>query len=141
MRESRDYFMNPCCYGDDVAKWLIRELQKVGVKSDETPGQEDFGWYLNFEVSGICHSFVLGHRPDNEEDEAGIWIGWIERRGFMRSLLGRCTKDIQLSAAEAIHRILSSSSLVQDVRWHLPADFDKGHEVGEPSPRERPERM
>jgi len=22
----RDYFVNPCCFGDDLAEWLIREI-------------------------------------------------------------------------------------------------------------------
>lgn len=26
MAEPKDYFINPCCFGDDLAKWLIDEL-------------------------------------------------------------------------------------------------------------------
>lgn len=52
MTEPRNYFINPCCFGDDVAEWLIRELSKQGMGTDEKPGQEDFGWYLNFEAGG-----------------------------------------------------------------------------------------
>jgi hypothetical protein len=47
--EPKPYFINPGCYGDDVAKWLTRELRGRGFKTDEEPGQEDFGWYFNFE--------------------------------------------------------------------------------------------
>jgi hypothetical protein len=89
MTEAKDYFINPCCFGDDVAAWLIRELRKKGMRTDEKPGQEDFGWYLNFEVAGIVYTFVIGHRP-NGETEAGTWIGWLERkRGLIGSILGR----------------------------------------------------
>ena len=42
--------------------WLIGELRKQGVTTDEKPGQEDFGWYLNFEVSGTAHTLVIGIR-------------------------------------------------------------------------------
>jgi hypothetical protein len=31
--------------------------------TDEKPGQEDFGWYLNFEAAGIGHTFVIGTSP------------------------------------------------------------------------------
>ena len=114
MAEPKAYFINPCCFGDDVAKWLIGELRKQGVEADEKPDQEDFGWYLNFEVTGAGHTFVIGHRPAGES-EAGTWIGWLERsRGFIGSLLGRRKRGIQPSAAEAIHRILSSSPLIRD---------------------------
>jgi hypothetical protein len=128
MAEPKDYFINPCCFGDDVAKWLIGELRKQGWETDEEPGQEDFGWYLNFAVAGTGHTFVIGHRPTGE-NEAGTWIGWLERsRGFIGSLLGGRKRGIQPSAAEAIHRIVSSSPLIRDVRWHFQSDFDKGHE-------------
>jgi len=128
MTEPKEYFINPCCFGDDVARWLIDELRKRGVKADEKPGQEDFGWYLNFEVTGVGHTFVIGHRPTGESEQ-GTWIGRLERnRGFIASLLGARERGIHSSAAEAIHTILSSSSQIQDVRWHFQQDFDKGLE-------------
>jgi len=126
MAEPKDYFINPCCFGDDLAKWLIDELRKQGSRTDYEPGQEDFGWYLNFEVAGIAHTFVIGHRPTSE-NEAGTWFGFIERnRGFFGSIFGRRRRGIQPSAADAIHAILSKSPLIQDVRWHFKLDFDKG---------------
>ena len=128
MAEPKYYFINPCCFGDDVAKWLIGELRKQGVQPDEKPSQEDFGWYLNFEVTGTGHCFVIGHRPTGE-GEAGTWIGWLERRrSFIGSVLGGRKRGIQPLAAEAIHRILSSSPLISNVRWHFRRDFDKGYE-------------
>jgi hypothetical protein len=98
------------------------------MKSDEKPGQEDFGWYLDFEVAGISHTFVILHRPTGENEE-GTWIGWLERsRGFIGSLLGGRKRGIQPSAVEVIHRILSGSPIIRDVRWHFSHDFDMGHE-------------
>ena len=136
MAEPKDYFINPHCYGDDVANWLIDELRKQGVEPDDKPGQEDFGWYLNFRIGGFGHCFVIGHRP-NGENEPGRWIGWIERsRGFLGSLSGGRKRGIHPSASETINRILSSSPLVRDVRWHFQPDFDKGYEErGTSSPR------
>jgi hypothetical protein len=128
MTETKEYFINPCCFGDDLANWLISELRKRGVKTDKRPDQEDFGWYLNFEVTGIGHTFVIGHRPTGESEQ-GTWIGWLERnRGFVASLFGARERGIHASAAEAIDNILSSSSQIQDVRWHFQHDFDKGLE-------------
>jgi hypothetical protein len=128
MAEPKDYFINPRCFGDDVGKWLIGELRKQGLKTDETPDQEDFGWYMDFEVAGIGHTFVIGHRPSGES-EAGTWLGWLERsRGFIGSILGARNRGIQPSAAEAIHKILLGSPLIRDVRWHFQSDFDQGHE-------------
>jgi len=126
--EPKEKFINPCCFGDDAAEWLIGELRKLGMKTDEKPDQEDFGWYFDFEVAGVGHTFVLGHRPP-AQDEAGTWIGWLERRrGFIASVVGGRKRGVQLSAAEVIHRILTGSRQIRDVRWHFSHDFDEGHE-------------
>jgi hypothetical protein len=128
MAEPKDYFINPCCFGDDVAEWLIGKLREQGLKTDEKPDQEDFGWYLDFEVTGIGHTFVIGHRPTGET-EAGTWIGWLERsRGFIGSILGGRNREIQPLAADVIHKTLSNSPLIRDVRWHFQREFDKGYE-------------
>jgi hypothetical protein len=133
--EQREYFINPGCFGDDVAKWLGEQLRSKGYQTADTPGQEDFGWYLTFTVSGVEHCFVIGHRPGNGEDE-DVWIGWLERsRGFVASVLGRRQRDIQPSAARAIHEVLSGSPQIRNVRWHLQSDFDGGREeIGTPTP-------
>jgi hypothetical protein len=120
LAEPKNCFINPCCFGDDLARWLIGELRKHGLETDDEPSQEDFGWYLNFETARVAHTFVIGHRPTGET-EAGAWFGVIERnRGFFRK------RGIQRSAVEAIHGILSTSPLIQGVRWHFKLDFGKG---------------
>ena len=117
-----------------MAEWIIGELRKRGVRTDDKPGQEDFGWYLNFEVAGFGHTFVIGHQPEGET-EAGTWIGSLERKhGLIGSILGRRGHGIQASAAEVIHEILIGSELVREVRWHFRSDFDGGSERGAPSP-------
>jgi hypothetical protein len=37
--EKHTYFINDCCFGDDVAKWLIGELRKEALQTDDEPGQ------------------------------------------------------------------------------------------------------
>ncbi|MGA9670826.1 MAG: hypothetical protein WBQ94_16565 [Terracidiphilus sp.] len=133
--EPKDYFINPCCFGDDVAKWLIERLHCKEYQAADMPGQEDFGWFFTFDASGIEHCFVIGHRPGNEETE-GVWIGWLERsRGFVSSMLGGRKRDIHPNAVRAIHEILSNSPEIQNVRWHIQRDFDTGQkEIGTPAP-------
>lgn len=62
------------------------------------------------------------------EREAGTWIGWLERNGFITSTLARRKRGIQASAAEEIHRILSRSPVIREVRWHFQRDFAAGRE-------------
>ncbi|MBX3072847.1 hypothetical protein KF728_12670 [Candidatus Obscuribacterales bacterium] len=135
--ESRDYFINPGCFGDDCCKWLIAELEADGVKCDATPGQEDFGWYFNFEDALGKYCVVGGYRPDDyDENVPGVWMFWLERQtGFFSSLFGGRDKEIALSAAEALHRVLSRSSDIRNVQWHTKKNFDNNIEdAGAPAP-------
>jgi hypothetical protein len=129
------YFINPGCFGDDVASWLSQQLSNRGYEIADGPGQEDFGWYLCFTHSGLEHGFLIGHRPAHNHQE-GIWIGWLERkRGFLASLAGLRRRGIQPGAARAIHEILSGSPHIREVRWHFERDFDQGREEpGTPDP-------
>ncbi len=129
--EPRDYFINPDCFGDDCCKWFISELEADGVKCDATPGQEDFGWYFNFEHADSRYCVVGGYRLDDD-----IWMFWLERQaGFFSSLFGGRDKEIALSAAEALHRVLSRSSDIRNVQWHTKKNFDKNIEdAGAPAP-------
>lgn len=132
--EPRDYFINPCCYGDDVAKWLIARLRERAIRADAEPGQEDFGWYLLFDVPEGRHCCVLGYRPGDDADP-GVWIATVERhRGLIGSLLGRRDRQVAASAAAAIHAALTAPGAgveakeIRNVRWHLKDDFDRGRE-------------
>lgn len=126
--EPKEHFINPCCFGIDVARWLTEQLRAKGYQAANAPGQEDFGWYFSFLIDGLEYCFVIGHRPVNENGE-GVWIGWLERsRSFVASVLGGRNRGIQPAAARAIHEILASSPQIRDVRWHFRRDFDSGRE-------------
>ena len=130
--EPREYFINDCCFGDDVAKWMREKLNAAGYAAAE-PGQEDFGWYLPFEVSGKEYFWIVGFRPGDPPDP-GSWIAIIERRGFLRMLL-RKNRIVSAEVAQAIHEVLANDSAIKHERWHLRADFEKGiEELGSPVP-------
>ena len=132
--EQKPYFINPCCFGDDLANWLAAQLRKKGHQADETAGQEDFGWFFGFEVSGMKHYFVTGYRPADAND-AGTWIGWLERRGLIRSLPGVRDREVSDRAAQAVHEVLSETPTIQNIRWHFKRHFDSGREdAGTPHP-------
>ena len=117
--QSKPNYINPCCFGDDTAEWLLQQLKNSGIKVDPEVSQEDFGWYLGFQCGPNQYNFVLGYNPD------GYWMGWLERqRGLIGSLIGARKKGIQADAANAVHSVLASSSVVSDVRWHCQKDFD-----------------
>lgn len=115
--EPKDYFINECCYGDDLARWLIERLRARGVHTEEEPGQEDFGWYLSFRIGEGKYDLVIGYRP-GDEGESGDWIGTLERRaGLIGSVFGARKRGIQPDAPEALHAVLSTASEVSNLRW------------------------
>jgi hypothetical protein len=133
--ESKPYFINPECFGDDVAKWLIARLRSAGVKTDAEPGQEDFGWYFNFAVGEDPHTCVIGLR-ETDDDTDRDWIMWIERgRGLLGSIFGGRKRGIAPAAVTLIHSVLSAAPEVDRIRWHEQDDFQAGREdAGSPEP-------
>lgn len=143
----QEHFINDCCYGDDICKWLIEELTRKGVDCDKEPGQEDFGWYFNFSVNKVVYclvcAFRLGEGEDQEQEkdqekkeeaasseaENGDWIIWIERSaGFMASLFGARNKGLDEAVPKLIHSTLSANPAITNIKWHRKKDFDAGRE-------------
>ncbi len=113
--EPKEYFINECCFGDDLARWLMVELRSKGYSTVGEPGQEDFGWYFTFEVEGVKHDAVIGHRPISDDGESE-WLCWIERTaGLLGSLAGR-RNDIDPQAVQVLQSVLQSSPLITDVQ-------------------------
>lgn len=117
-----DYFINECCFGDDVARWLAAGLRSRGVESVGEPGQEDFGWYVSFRFGAQWYTIVLGWRP-GEGDKPGDWMATIERRvGLLKSLFGQGARDVEAGALQAIDSVLKASPEISAVRWFSDAE-------------------
>ena len=115
--DSKDQFINPGCFGDDLARWMIDELRTRGVKTAREPGQEDYGWYFTFVVADIEHCVVLGFQP-NDASIGDQWIGWVERQaGFVSSLIGGRKRGISPEAIDLIDKILTTAPQIKDLRW------------------------
>src|SRR5438445_112383 len=128
--EPREYFINECCLGDDASKWLIQRLRSTGMKTDDEPGQEDFGWYFNFTVPEGEHCLVLSYRPGDSDEEPGDWVGRIEKsNGFLGSLFGGRNKGKSPSAPIAIHAAITNAPEISNIKWHERAESDRGREV------------
>jgi len=115
--QPKDSFINRNSFGDDVCRWVIEELRAGGIQIDDEPGQEDFGWYVAFWVDGAKHFFIVGFQP-GDDGASGQWLGWLERAGLFRALVGGSKRGISPRAVEAIDSILSSSPDVRSVSWH-----------------------
>jgi hypothetical protein len=122
--ETKDYFINPECFGDDLARWLISRLRSTGTSTADGPGQEDFGWYFDFVAPEGPHTCVIGFRADDS-----TWVIWTERRrGLIASIFGARNRDISNEGVKLLHRALSDTLEITDLRWHERKDFDAGRE-------------
>ena len=121
---TKDYFINPGCYGDDLAEWLIQGLGDAGIRASDKPDQEDFGWYFTFIVNDVEHCVVVGFQP-NDPATGDKWIGWIEHQtGFLGSLFGGRKRGILPEAINAVDRVLKSSPDIHNLSWHEPGSGD-----------------
>ena len=117
--EVKPYFINPCCFGDDLARCMIARLRSNGLQTDDEPRQEDFGWYFQFEVPGGRHCCVLGYQEDDPE---GRWLIWLERsRGFLGSILGMRKRGIDSAAVRALQDILGRAPEIRELEWQEAA--------------------
>ena len=111
----RDYFINPCCFGDDVARWLISALRAKGHATDEQPVQEDFGWFLTSEFHGVRHRIIIVYIVDSNPNH-GEWFCWVERAARLAGAILPRHKQVFPESIETLHEILISSPFISNVR-------------------------
>lgn len=121
----QDYFINPSCYGDDLAVWIMRKLQQDGIATSSTPEQEDFGWYFTYSIRNKEYCVVVGFQP-NDVSTGDCWIGEIERHvGFVGSILGGRHRGIDEEAIAVIDDVLKAEPEIRDLEW-----FDGTEKLG-----------
>jgi hypothetical protein len=103
--------------GREVAVWLRDRLRAVCAVSATEPEQEDFGWYITFELGGVGHCIVIYSKP-GDSTHSGMWVGWVERqRGLFSSVLGFRGSGILPEALKAVELALNSPEILQ-LTWH-----------------------
>lgn len=103
-------FINACCFGEDLSRWLIAALKSAGIEA-KVLCMEDFGWANEASYQGVSYLLCVGGSADGDpaRPDFGEWRVMIERkRGLLDKLLGR-------------HRLLPSDPLVGQVKDLLTA--------------------
>jgi hypothetical protein len=125
--EVKDYFVNPRCFGDDCAQWLINSLVSQSVERiDEQPTQEDWGW--RFSMTTRRRGFMIGVGLYEDEEAPNTWLAFIKPQpvSLSRKLFGQSDDAELLAICDAIDRALESAPEIGDVRWHTEEDWMKG---------------
>jgi hypothetical protein len=100
------HFINPCCFGEDLASWLRDKLALKGVDVS-SPGQEDWGWYLI--VKSGTDKYFLGMSGNSTGNSAtpddGEWRIIVEKS---RSVMQRLAGKGKISANDAMFTLVKS---------------------------------
>jgi hypothetical protein len=104
----KPHFINPCCFGEDLAAWLRDRLAPLGY-AHEPAIQEDWGWSQPVEREGERAYLHIGWYDETKDPPQ--WHVSIERRGFLR---GRVYGRDRAAAAE--------ERLEDDIRSILAAE-------------------
>jgi len=116
-----DTFINPCCFGEDLARWLRETLREKKFEVSE-PYQEDWGWELPAEnKSGAYYLCVSGNADDERANSnEGEWRIIIEkRRSIGQRLTGRGKIELRDGMLVSLKEILEAEPGIRDVRIEL----------------------
>jgi len=109
------HFVNPCCFGEDLAAWIRGKLLERGVGAFE-PYQEDWGWELQAGFEKNAYYLGVGGNSDDGVSNRGEWRIIIEKRRSVWDRLagrGRIARDDRM--VRLVEEILASQPDFHDI--------------------------
>jgi hypothetical protein len=75
-----EHFINPCCFGEDLAAWLRTKLSDRSIEVRQ-PYQEDWGWELPAKQGSDSYYLCMSGNSDNSANkDEGEWRIIVEKR-------------------------------------------------------------
>jgi hypothetical protein len=76
-----EHFINPCCFGEDLAAWLGIKLRECDVEVRQ-PYQEDWGWELPAVDGNDSYYLCMSGNSDKSstDEDDGEWGIIVEKR-------------------------------------------------------------
>lgn len=104
-------FINDCCFGEDLSKWLVSALSDNGVDA-KVICMEDFGWSNQAAYQGI--SYLMSVAGNSDEDptrpDFGQWHIMLERhRTFFEKILGKNKMTVADPVVGMVVQVLKSA--------------------------------
>ena len=101
-----EHFINPCCFGEDLAGWLRQALIKHGIDALNFY-QEDWGWELPVRYEDRTYYLCMSGNSDGlpESADRGEWRIIVEKK---RSISERLRSKGQIRTNEPILHFLTS---------------------------------
>src|SRR5262249_52452744 len=110
------HFINPCCFGEDLANWLREQLlglSRRGFEIDE-PLQEDYGWGFWLRKGKSKFWLALSYVGDGPTASPAQGVLSITQSGIMPFVCGRVDLDSIRTIAEALNAAIAASD---DIQW------------------------
>jgi hypothetical protein len=117
-RDVKPHFINPCCFGEDLALWLKQELSALESSgfSFSLPIQEDYGWGLwashGQDQFWIAASYV-GDGPQQEPAEWVISVNYDAGLNLVRRLFHKPDRRTFELLRNRIWQAIASNSAIK----------------------------
>ena len=118
LSETKPHFINPSCFGEDLAAWLGAKLIERGIPTIE-PGQEDWGWYIEARIGDANYFIGIGGNPDESarDPNEGEWRLMVEKhRRLLEKIMGRKKESHDEPIFGVIEEILRAEPDFRNVR-------------------------
>jgi hypothetical protein len=112
------HFINPCCYGEDLAAWIHEKLSEKGIAAHE-PYQEDWGWEFAAQINEQSYYLGVGGNADGAtaNPDEGEWRVIVEKkRTLWQRLAGENKSTLDDPLLSLIKQILIADTRIRDVR-------------------------
>ncbi len=112
-----EHFINPCCFGEDLAAWLRIKLIERNVEVRE-PYQEDWGWELPAMSEGDSYYLCMSGNSNESSanNDEGEWRIIVEKKRSLGQRLrgtGKITSNDKM--VSTIEEILCAESTIREV--------------------------
>ena len=121
-REVKPHFINPCCFGEDFAAWLKRELAPLADAGFDfsAPLQEDYGWGIWAAHGKDRFWLALSYAGTGPQEPPAQWVVSVSNdagSGLIRRIFHKPDAAAFSRLRDQVWRILKSDdeiSMVDD---------------------------
>jgi hypothetical protein len=116
LSKAQKHFVNPSCFGDDLAAWLQEKLLEQGIQTS-APAREDWGRYLKASYGKNSYFLAMNGNSVSSASDDGEWRIIVEKK---RSLWERMSGKGKIASddrmLQTIEDILAQQPDFQDLR-------------------------
>jgi hypothetical protein len=119
-REVKPHFINPCCFGEDFAAWMKRELSPLvddGFTFSE-PIQEDYGWGLRAWHGKDPFWVAISYVGDGPQEPPAQWVvsaSYDAGLNFIKRLFHKPDSQAFARLRDRVRHSLLSNSAIKSI--------------------------